>query len=139
VRIGPGLPRLEAACAGLGLCGAEGPGGGWILAARVAPGDMAGLAATLAGAAGITRLALAVPSGGTVGEPAPDPAGIAALVRALIAGGWEVRTDRFALPECALTRTVLVEARRTHPLEAAAAAEAEAGAEAGAGALEGVA
>lgn len=120
VRIAPDLPRLAEACAGSGLAGTA----GHILAARLMPGDVAGLGTLLAGAEGVTRLALAVPAGGRVGEPAPDPAGIADLVDALLAAGWQVRTDRFFLPECALTRVVLVEARRPRAARAEAAAAA---------------
>ncbi|PTX57737.1 GT2 family glycosyltransferase [Litoreibacter ponti] len=44
-----------------------------------------------------------------------DAEAISEIVFALKASEhWDVRTDRFALPDCALTGTVLIEARRRH-------------------------
>ncbi len=113
VAVGPGLERLATLLAARGDL-ADGPAPTGV--ARLAlDGGMAGaVEALLSGPlAGAGRLVLAcAPPGGQPGEVRADPWPIAATVKALEAAGWEVRTDRLPLPECALTGVALVEARR---------------------------
>jgi hypothetical protein len=108
------MMTLSAALAAAGR--AAMPGSATVVAVRLpldaaAPRALADLL-DVAGDA-CTRLVLACPPvGQRAGAARAEPARIAALVRALEAGGWEVRTERLPLPECALTGCVLVEARR---------------------------
>jgi len=106
------LPRLAEACARAGLTG---PGAPRILLAalRLDAGAGARLFAALEEAPEARRLAVAcLAHGAAVGDPPEAPEAVAALVEALVAAGWEMRCDRMALPECGLTRVILLEGRR---------------------------
>jgi hypothetical protein len=111
VEAGPDLPHLVAALDRLGL---SGPAPRFLLARL--PLDAAApdaLAALLKSRPGLARMALAlVPQGRRAGDPAAPPGPAATLADSLAAAGWEIRADRMALPECALTGVILLEARR---------------------------
>ena len=57
-------------------------------------------------------LVACVPVDMAPGSVVADPARLAPLVRHLQDAGWDIRTDRMRLPECALTGCTLIEARR---------------------------
>lgn len=76
-----------------------------------APAALAGLMGALG--SGVRRLVLACPPVGQApGTARAEATRIMPLVLALEAAGWEVRTERLPLPECALTGCALIEARR---------------------------
>lgn len=102
------LPALGAALDRLGARAA--PETAEIHAARLAADAAApaALDAILADTAATNLLlALTAPDGETI-----PPAAIAPLVDHLNAQGWHTRTTRTPLPETALTKTILIEARR---------------------------
>lgn len=104
------LPVLRAAIARRGWL-SDAPR---VVVARVPLDDAAaGLVEGLLAQPSVDRMVLACPPVGQRGGEARAPVTpIAAVVRLLEAGGWQVRTDRVPLPEAALTGCVLIEARR---------------------------
>ncbi|QYK41009.1 MAG: glycosyltransferase [Paracoccaceae bacterium] len=116
------MPSLADALAPSGRLVA--PDAAELLAARIVLDDAAeDMLRTVLDVAGdtCTRLVLAcAPVGQQPGTARAEAPRLMRLVLMLEAEGWDVRSDRMTLPECALTGCALIEARRPPPPTATA-------------------